>query len=105
MQLIAACDDTKVLSATQTSALLGGPIQIGTSRAEVIGLLGDPYKQEKWGSTEFLFSRTPWQNARSAEIRAPIALLDDRVAGFGIAHYEKIVAGDKRGWGAAIDSR
>ena len=104
MHLLAACDSAKVLSMEQTTTLLKGPIQIGTSREEVISQLGEPYKQERHGTTEFLFYQTIWQAADKAAARNPIAVLDGKVVGLGKAQYEKFVR-DETGEGEELDKQ
>lgn len=87
----------------QTSVLLKGSIQIGASQQEVINQLGEPYRRERHGATEFLFYQTVWQVTDKAATRSPIALMDGTVVGVGKAHYDKIVLAAKQGWGAAVD--
>jgi hypothetical protein len=89
--VLGACDTMKILSPEQTKALLHGPIQIGMSRDDIIKQLGQPFREERHGTTEFLFYQTAWQVTEKAETRSPIALVDDRVVGLGKAHYRKLV--------------
>ena len=89
--VLGACDTMKILSPEQTKALLHGPIQIGMSREDIIKQVGQPFREERHGTTEFLFYQTAWQVTEKAETRSPIALVDDRVVGLGKAHYNKLV--------------
>jgi hypothetical protein len=83
--LAAGCESLDVLSPQRSAALLN-KIQLGMSKAEVIGQLGLPQKQEAQGTTELLFYRTVWQVAEEARLRSPIAIKDGIVVGFGEAH-------------------
>jgi hypothetical protein len=98
-QALAACDSMRVLTSDQTRALLSGPIRVGMSRDEVIGLLGPPHRQERHGVAEFLFYGTTWQASDRAAARMPIALIDGKVVGLGKAHYDRVVEAGRRGWG------
>jgi hypothetical protein len=104
-----ACDSMKILSMEQTNALLNGPILIGTSREDVIKQLGQPFREERHGTTEFLFYQTAWQVTEKAAARSPIALVNDRVVGLGKAHYDNLVkqqaadAAKKQAWDATLD--
>jgi hypothetical protein len=89
--VLSACDSAKILSREQTSALLNGPIPIGMSREDIIRQLGQPFREEKHGTTEFLFYQTVWQVTEKAETRSPIAIVDDKVVGLGKAHYDNLV--------------
>jgi hypothetical protein len=91
VHVLGACDTMKILSPEQTNALLYGPIQIGMSREDIVRQLGQPFREERHGATEFLFYQTAWQVTEKAETRSPIALVDDRVVGLGKAHYDKLV--------------
>jgi hypothetical protein len=111
-QVSAACDSTKVLSMEQTNVLLKGPIQVGASREDIINQLGEPYKQERHGATEFLFYQTVWQVTEKAATRSPIALIDGKVVGLGKAHYDKVIKQladaerndtQKQGWSATVN--
>ncbi len=86
----------------KTRALLNDPIRIGASRDEIVRSFGEPYKRERYGTTEFLFYQTVWQVADQAAKQNPIAVLDGTVIGLGRANYEKIVQAYKRGWGETI---
>jgi hypothetical protein len=89
--VLSACDSMKVLSMEQTNALLNGPIPIGMSREDVIRQLGQPFREERHGTTEFLFYQTVWQVTEKAATRSPIAIVDDKVVGLGKAHYDNLV--------------
>ena len=89
--VLGACDSMKILSAVQTNALLNGPIQIGMSREEIVQQLGQPFREERHGTIDFMFYQTAWQVTEKAEARIPIALVGDRVVGLGKAHYDKVV--------------
>jgi hypothetical protein len=86
-----ACDSTKILSMEQTNTLLNGPIEIGMSRDDIIKQLGQPFREERHGATEFLFYQTVWQVAEKAATRSPIALVNERVVGLGKVHYDNVV--------------
>lgn len=101
-QALVACESTRILSADGMNALLHGPIRVGTSREEVISLLGPPHRQERYGITEFLFYDTVWQASDAAATRTPIALIDGKVVGWGKAHYATVVEANKRGWGIGV---
>jgi hypothetical protein len=89
--VLSACDSMKILSREQTNALLNGPIPIGMSREDVIRQLGQPFREERHGATEFLFYQTVWQVTEKAATRSPIAIVDDKVVGLGKAHYDNLV--------------
>ena len=113
--MLGACESMKILSMEQTNALLNGPIQIGMSREDIIKQLGQPFREERHGTTEFLFYQTAWQVTEKAAARSPIALVDDRVVGLGKPHYETLVkqqaaerskkedAAKMHGWDATLD--
>jgi hypothetical protein len=71
VHVLGACDSTKILSMEQTNTLLNGPIQIGMSREDIIKQLGQPFREERHGTTEFLFYQTVWQVAEKAATRSP----------------------------------
>ena len=113
--VLGACDSMKLLSPEQTKALLNGPIQFGMSREEIISQLGQPFREERHGTTDFLFYQTAWQVAERATTRSPIALVDDKVVGLGTAYYDNLVkqpaaerntkeaAAKKQAWEATLD--
>ena len=113
--LLGACDSMKILSPEQTNALVNGPIQPGMSREEIIRLLGQPFREERHGTTDFLFYQTAWQVAERATTRSPIALVGDKVVGLGTAYYDNFVrqqaaerktkedAAKKQTWDATVD--
>jgi hypothetical protein len=109
VHVLGACDSTKILSMEQTNTLLNGPIQIGMSREDIIKQLGQPFREERHGTTEFLFYQTVWQVAEKAATRSPIALVNDRVVGLGKAHYDNLVkqqaadAAKKQAWDATLE--
>jgi outer membrane protein assembly factor BamE (lipoprotein component of BamABCDE complex) len=98
-QALAACESARLLTSDQTQSLLSGPIRVGMSREDVVGLLGPPHRQERHGVAEFLFYDTVWQASDRAAARMPIALIDGKVVGLGKAHYDRIVEAGRRGWG------
>jgi hypothetical protein len=79
------------------------------SREDIIKQLGQPFREERHGTTEFLFYQTVWQVAEKAATRSPIALVNDRVVGLGKAHYDNLVkqqaadAAKKQAWDATLE--
>ena len=104
-QALSACDSLHVLSVEKTKVLLNEPIRIGESRDAIVESFGEPYKQERYGTTEFLFYQTVWQVADQAAKQNPIAVLDGKVVGVGRVNYEKIVQAYQKGWGETVVPR
>jgi hypothetical protein len=113
--VLGACDTMKILSPEQTNTLLHGPIQVDMSREDIIKQLGQPFREERRGTTEFLFYQTAWQVTEKATTRSPIALVDDKVVGLGKAYYDNLVkqlaaetitkenAAKSQAWDATVD--
>ena len=77
--------------AAQSSGVAHGDVSnvaVGMTKSEVISILGQPKKQERYGPTEFLFYSNTYGEG------FPIAIVDDKVTSVGHGAYD-IVAKSK----------
>jgi hypothetical protein len=83
------CQGDPFLPAVKAQALF--KIKVGMSRDEIVGQIGQPHKQETFGTTEFLTYRTDFYDAATAQTFSPIAIVDGKVVGLGKGYYDNFV--------------
>jgi outer membrane protein assembly factor BamE (lipoprotein component of BamABCDE complex) len=71
-------------------------VEVGMSRQEVLTILGQPQRQETYGSTEFLI----YSNDGSSNVAlinfTPIAVVEGRVTGIGRQLYDAVAHAKER---------
>ena len=65
-------------------------VKVGMTREEVVRQLGPPHGQETVGNTQLLTYNADWTVENTAGSFSPIAIVDDRVAGFGPTYAFKV---------------
>jgi outer membrane protein assembly factor BamE (lipoprotein component of BamABCDE complex) len=89
--LIAGCGVARKIESRQTNDRMMS-LQVGMGRADVLQLLGNPYKREAYGQTEFLIYETDYAGGRSeSDNFTPIAIENGRVAGWGRNYYDNSI--------------
>lgn len=72
-------------------------IQAGMTRAEVLTMMGNPQRQETYGSTEFLIYSTDGSSNTALLNFTPIAIVDGRATGTGRVLYDAVVHAHRGG--------
>lgn len=79
-------------------------LTVGMTEAQVVELLGQPPKRERWGNTQFLLFETNYMSFSSSGRYTPVALVDGKVVSWDQAYYEKTVRARKH-WNTETQSR
>lgn len=66
-------------------------LSVGMSREDLISLMGEPKKRENYGKTEFLIYETNYLAFTDTGRFTPIALVNDKVTGWGHEYYGAVV--------------
>ena len=94
--LLAGCG--VVADQRASDARLGlNSLELGMSRAQVVQIMGEPFKREAYNGVEFLFYRTErnpdgsWGGPRS---ETPVAIVGGKLDGWGRNYYDRVVRAD-----------
>ena len=79
-------------------------LAVGMTEAQVVALLGQPPKRERWGSTQFLMFETNYLSFNSSGRYTPVALVEGKVVSWDQAYYERIVRA-RQDWNTETQSK
>ena len=71
-------------------------VRVGMTRDQVLEIMGQPQRQEAYGSTEFLIYSTDGTSNTALLDFTPIAIVDGRVTGSGRRLYAAVVQAHSR---------